>query len=50
MQLFFGGITKLQSYGVAKHVVFYIQKPQFIVIVNILHERMDYIQHISKDM
>jgi toxin ParE1/3/4 len=38
---------KLLSYGVAKHVVFYIKKPQFIVIVNILHKRMDYIQHIS---
>jgi toxin ParE1/3/4 len=38
---------KLQSYGVAKHVVFYIKKPQFIVIVNILHQHMDYIQHIS---
>jgi len=38
---------KLLSYDVEKHAVFYIKKPQFIVIVNILHQRMDYIQHIA---
>lgn len=35
----------LRSYTVAKHVVFYIVKPTMIVIVNILHERMDFEQH-----
>ena len=31
----------LRSYPVGKHIVFYIIKPDFIVIVNVLHERMD---------
>jgi len=38
---------KLRSYGVGKHVIFYFNQETFIVIVNILHERMDFVQHID---
>jgi len=38
----------LYSFPVGKHVVFYMPKATFVVIVNILHERMDYEQHLTQ--
>ena len=36
----------LRSYPAAKHIVFYIIKSDHIVIVNVLHERMDPAKHL----
>jgi toxin ParE1/3/4 len=37
----------LRSYQVKKHIIYYLVKSDKIVIVNILHERMDSNKHIK---
>jgi len=37
----------LRSYPVGKHIVFYVIKQDQIVIVNVLHERMDPVKHLQ---
>ncbi len=37
----------LRSYPVGKHIVFYIIKQDYIVIVNVLHERMDTMRYLQ---
>ncbi len=39
----------LRSHPAGKHIVFYIAKQDHIVIVNVLHERMDPMQHIQSE-
>jgi len=39
----------LRSYPIGKHMVFYIVKPDFIVIANVLHEKMDPARHLRGD-
>ena len=38
----------LRSFAVSKHVVFYSIKPNIVIIVNILHERMDLETQLSR--
>jgi len=38
----------LRSHPVGKHIVFYIARQDHIVIVNVLHERMDPVKHIQQ--
>lgn len=37
----------LRSHPAGKHIVFYIAKQDHIVIVNVLHERMDPVKYIQ---
>ncbi len=37
----------LRSFSVGKHIIFYIIKKDYIVIVNVLHERMDPLQNLQ---
>jgi len=36
----------IRSQPVGKHIVFYIPQEQYIIIVNVLHERMDPARHL----
>ncbi len=39
----------LRSYSAGKHIVFYVVRKGHIVIVNVLHERMDPAKHIQSE-
>jgi len=39
----------LRSHPVGKHIVFYIARQDHIVIVNVLHERMDPMKHMQSE-
>jgi len=39
----------LRSHPAGKHIVFYIARQDHIVIVNVLHERMDPMKHIQAE-
>jgi toxin ParE1/3/4 len=38
----------LRSHPVGRHIIYYMIKDDHIVIVNVLHDRMDPVRHISQ--
>ena len=39
----------LRSFPVGRHIIYYMIRHDHIVIVNVLHERMDPVQHIIQE-
>jgi len=39
----------LRSHPAGRHIVYYLIQDDYIVIVNVLHDRMDPVKHISQE-
>lgn len=39
----------LRSFPVGRHIVYYMKRDDHIIIVNVLHDRMDPVQHIFQE-